>query len=132
MSKKAKKVLIVDEEPDMRQFVQAALEEDGYQLIFATNGQEGVEKARAESPDLIVMDVQMPKKDGLSALYDLRQDPDTKAIPVVFLTGIAERTGVHFSAKTVEEYMGERPDAFLDKPVAPEQLRQTVQQLLAR
>jgi len=128
----AKKVLIVDDEADMRDFVQAALEDDGYQFVLGADGNEAVEKAAAERPDLIVMDVQMPKKDGFAALYDIRHDPALKAIPVILLTGIAEKTGVRFSADTVKEYMGEQPDAYFDKPVVPEELRLAVRKLLAR
>ena len=131
MANEPKRVLVVDDEPDTRQFVQAALEEDGYDLLDAPNGNVALQKVRADRPDLIIMDVQMPKKDGLSTLYHLRQDPDTKAIPVILFTGVAEKTGVRFSADSVEEYMGERPQAFLNKPVDPEQLRHIVRQLLA-
>ena len=128
----AKKVLIVDDEADMRDFAQAALEDDGYQFVFGTDGNEAVEKAAAEKPDLIVMDVQMPKKDGFAALYDIRQDPALKAIPVILLTGIAEKTGVRFNADTVKEYMGEQPDAYFDKPVDPDKLRAAARKLLGK
>ena len=128
----AKKVLIVDDEADMRDFAQAALEDDGYQFVFGTNGAEAVELAAAEKPDLIVMDVQMPKKDGFAALYEIRQDPALKAIPVILLTGIAEKTGVRFDADTVKEYMGEQPDAYFDKPVDPDKLREAARKLLAK
>jgi len=130
MAKEVRKVLIVDDEPDMREFAQAALEGEGYQLRLAADGGEGIEKAKSERPDLIIMDVQMPKKDGFSALYDLRQDPATKSIPVILLTGVAKKTGVRFSAETVEEYMGERPQAFLSKPVEADELRRTARRLL--
>jgi len=125
-----KTVLIVDEDPDVRQFVRTVLGLDGYDFIDAVNGQVAYEKAKEQRPDLVVMDVQMPKKDGLSALYDLRNDPETKGIPVILLTGVAETTGVRFSADTVEEFMGERPDAYIDKPADPDHLRQTARKLL--
>jgi CheY-like chemotaxis protein len=132
MPSDAPTILIVDDEPDMRQFVEAALEEDGYRLCVASDGEEALAQVAAERPDLIVMDVQMPRKDGLTALYDLRRDPATKSIPVVLLTGVSEKTGVRFSAESVEEYMGERPEAFFDKPVDPEELRRAVADLVAR
>ncbi|MBM4039011.1 MAG: response regulator [Planctomycetes bacterium] len=127
-----KKVLIVDDEADMRDFAQAALEDDGYQFVFAADGVEAVERAAAEKPDLIVMDVQMPKKDGFAALYDIRRDPALRAIPVILLTGIAEKTGVRFDAGTVKEYMGEQPEAYFDKPVDPDVLREAARKLLAK
>jgi len=124
--------LIVEDEADVREFVQVALEEEGYQFLLAPDGKAGLEQARAESPDVIILDIQMPKKDGLSTLYDLRQDPATKSIPVILLTGIAEKTGVRFSAESVEEYMGERPEVYLEKPVDAHKLRETVRQLLGQ
>jgi len=132
MASKPKKVLIVDDELDNRRFVKATLEDEGYEFAFGRDGGDAVEKAAAERPDLIVMDVQMPKKDGFAALYELRQNPALKAIPVVLLTGIAEKTGVRFSADAVHDYMGERPDAFLDKPVDPAKLLATVRKLIER
>lgn len=132
MADETKKVLIADDEADVREFVQAALEDDGYRFILASTGGEALEKAAAEKPDLIILDVQMPKKDGLAALYDLRRDPALKAVPVILLTGIAEKTGVRFSAEAVQDYMGEKPDAYFDKPVDPAQLRDAVRKLLAK
>jgi CheY-like chemotaxis protein len=132
MPDKSRKVLVVDDEADMRDFVQVALGDDGYEFAVASDGAEALERAAAERPDLIVMDVQMPKKDGFAALYDLRRDPALKAVPVILLTGIGEKTGVHFSADAVKEYMGEQPDAFFDKPVDPDELRQAARRLLAR
>ncbi|HUT33516.1 MAG TPA: response regulator [Planctomycetota bacterium] len=132
MPDKSKRVLIVDDEADLRDFAQAALEDDGYQFAFATNGAEALERAAAERPDLIVMDVQMPTKDGFAALYDIRHDPALKAIPVILLTGIAEKTGVRFNADTVKEYMGEQPDAYFDKPVDPAKLREAARKLLGK
>ena len=132
MADESKRILIVDDEADVREFVQVALEEDGYELAFAADGNEALERAAAERPDLIIMDVQMPKKDGLTALYDLRNDPKLKDIPVILLTGIAEKTGVQFSVETVQEYMGERPEAYFDKPVDPAELREAARKLLAK
>lgn len=132
MNQTPRKILVADDEEDVRQFVVAALEDNGYEFVLAADGREAVAKAKEESPDLVVMDVQMPRQDGFGALYELRQDPATAHIPVVLLTGVAEKTGVKFSAETVEEYMGERPDAFFDKPVDPVELRDAVEKLIAR
>lgn len=132
MAAKPPKVLIVDDELDNRRFVRAVLEDEGYTFVFGRDGADAVEKAAAELPDLIIMDVQMPRKDGFAALYELRQNPALKTIPVVLLTGIAEKTGVRFSADAVQDYMGERPEAFLDKPVDPAKLLATVRRLLQR
>lgn len=130
MNAAPKTILIVDDDPAVRQTVQAALEPDGYRFLTAINGRAAFAKAKSQAPDAIVMDVQMPKRDGLSALYDLRNDAATQAIPVVILTAVAGETGVRFTAENIEEFMGERPDACLEMPVDPEALRDTLRTVL--
>ena len=130
MMDKRKKVLIVDDEPDVREFVQAVLDDQGYQFITAGDGEEGLAKARAESPDIAILDVQMPKKDGFRLFADLRGGETTKSIPVIMLTGIGERTGIHFDADDMGEYLGSQPERYLEKPLDPEKLTEAVKELL--
>ncbi len=124
------RILVVDDEPDAVEFVRTVLEEAGYEVMAAANGVEGLEKARAEKPDLVVLDIQMPKKDGFSVFADMRKDPELKAVPVVMLTGVGDRTGIHFSARDMGEYLGEEPNAYVEKPVDPDALQETVAGLL--
>lgn len=131
MNAEPKTILIVDEDPAVRQTVREALDPDGYRFLTAANGTVAFAKAKSQAPDAIVMDVQMPKRDGLSALYDLRHDAATQAIPVIILTGVGGETGVRFTADNIEEFMGERPDACLDLPVDPEVLRETLRGVLS-
>ena len=132
MKQEAKaKVLVVDDEPDAVEFVRAVMEEAGYQVVTASDGVEGLEKAAKEKPDLVLLDVQMPRKDGFVAFTEMRQDPQLKAIPVVMLTGVGERTGIRFSAEDMGDYLGEEPDAYVEKPVDPEVLQETVRKLLS-
>ena len=120
----------MDDEPDAVEFVRAVMEEAGYQVVTASDGVEGLEKAAKEKPDLVLLDVQMPRKDGFVAFTEMRQDPQLKAIPVVMLTGVGERTGIRFSAEDMGDYLGEEPDAYVEKPVDPELLQETVRRLL--
>ena len=131
MPVEAKKVLVVDDEDDVRQFVQAVLEDDGYEFLMAEDGEEAVSAARDGKPDVVIMDVQMPKKNGFQAFYELRGDEATKSIPVIMLTAVAERTGLKFDAKDMGDYLGSEPEAYIDKPIDPEALRETVGRLLA-
>ena len=85
-----KKVLIVDDESDVLEFVKAALEDDGYQFITAQDGEAALERVASENPDLVILDVQMPKRDGFSVFNDLRRNEATKAIPVIMLTTTSE------------------------------------------
>jgi len=126
----SEKILVVDDEPDAVEFVRTILEEGGYEVVAASNGVEGLQKARSEKPDLVVLDIQMPKKDGFGVFADMRRDSELRSIPVVMLTGVGERTGIHFSAEDMGEYLGEEPSAYVEKPVDPDVLRQTVDRLL--
>ncbi len=132
MAASSKKVLVADDEADVRAFVQAALEDDGYTIVEAADGEAALAAARAQSPDLVILDVQMPKKGGFEVFDDLRHDEATKAIPVVMLTGVKQRTGIGFSAKDMGQYYDSEPEAFIDKPVDPGTLRDTVARLLGK
>jgi twitching motility two-component system response regulator PilH len=83
------RVLIVEDDPLMLRMYQKIFTFAQHEVFVASNGVEGVEKARAEKPTVIVMDVMMPKMDGLAALETLKADPNTKTIPVIMLTNLA-------------------------------------------
>jgi DNA-binding response OmpR family regulator len=80
------KILVVDDEVHILKIIDYKLRTAGYTVIAATDGLEGLEKARVEQPDLILLDVMMPRMDGFQALEALKRDPTTKAIPVFMLT----------------------------------------------
>jgi len=84
------KILVVDDEPSLRELYEAELVHAGLSVVTATNGQEGVAAAKREQPDLILMDVSMPIMDGASAALALKNDPDTKDIKLVFLTSLSD------------------------------------------
>jgi CheY-like chemotaxis protein len=94
----ARRILIVDDENDIREVAQISLELVGnFDVIAASSGAEGLERARADQPDAILLDVMMPGMDGPATLARLRADPATKSIPVVFLTAktqSSERTNL--------------------------------------
>ncbi len=117
------KVLIVDDEPHMLRVTELSLRKGGYQLILGRNGREALELARREHPALIVMDVLMPELDGLSALRQLRQDPETSTIPVIMLTARG-----HVMTRQEAEESG--ATLFLTKPFSPNQLLQDARRLI--
>ena len=87
MSEPKKRILIVDDEDDIREVAQVSLELVGqYEVMTAASGRDGVQRARREQPDAILLDVMMPELDGPGTLAELRADPATRDIPVVFLT----------------------------------------------
>ena len=127
----AKTVLIVDDEQDAVEFVQAVLSEiGGIAPISANDGVSGLQKAKESTPDLIILDVQMPGKSGFDVFVDLKKEESTKNIPIIMLTGVAEKVGIRFSGKDMGDFMGEEPQVYIEKPVDPEELKSTVSKLL--
>ncbi len=132
-----KKVLLVDDDRNTVKYLSAVLSEHGYDPVAAYDGNEGLQKIRQAKPDLIVLDVMMPKKSGFVLFKQLKKDEQFKDIPVLMITGVSgileeleDRKGETFEApydslraalkKTIREMREEglvRPDMFLDKPI---------------
>ncbi|NQT21872.1 MAG: response regulator [Candidatus Omnitrophica bacterium] len=111
----AKKILIVDDEPDILRTVSYRLEKMGYDIITATNGEEGLESARKNKPDMIFLDINMPVMDGFEVCKKIKSDQDLKGIPVVFLT-------VSQAQAVAERADGFNADDHVIKPFEPEEL----------
>jgi len=88
----SKKILVVDDEKDIVEILQEILRHEGYDVITASDGNEGLKKASENKPDLIVADVMMPHMDGYELVKRLKEDPGTTNIPVVFLTAKDQAT----------------------------------------
>jgi two-component system phosphate regulon response regulator PhoB len=127
-----KKVLNVEDDPDIRTFVSTVVEENGYIPILANDGEEGMKKVREEAPDLIILDILMPKESGIKMYHELKMDPDLKDIPIVMLSGVSKRTFLRSQA-ALSEFGDEdvpEPQAYLEKPVEPEELAQNLKEIL--
>ncbi len=124
--------LVVDDDAEIRDLVAAVLEFEGCAVIQGCNGEEALSLAIANLPDLIVLDVMMPVKDGFETLKELRQDARTAHIPVVMITAINEvELGTHRTAESTGLRLGViAPEAFLDKPVQPQALRKILSEVL--
>jgi len=119
-----KKVLIVDDEMDMRIFLSTLLETSGYKTIIAVNGEEGIQKARKHKPAAIILDVLMPKSGGIQMYRQVKSDDNLKTIPVIMISGIAKKTFFH-SMKMLNSYRGEtvpQPEAYIEKPPESDEL----------
>jgi len=126
-----KKVLIVDDEPDAIAIAETMLSEvKGIATLSETSGESGLTKAKEIKPSLIILDIQMPGKSGFDVFTELQKDASTKDIPVIMLTGVQEKTGIGFSAKEMQNFLGKEPDAYIEKPVDAEKLQKTVSNLL--
>jgi len=121
----AKKVLNVEDDPDIRTFVTTVLEENGYIPIMAKDGEE-------EKPDLIILDILMPKESGIKMYHELKKDPSFKDIPVVMLSGVSKRTFLRSQAALTEfgDETVPEPEAYLEKPVEPEDLAEMLKKIL--
>jgi len=126
MNKKNIKILLVDDEPDILEFISYNLSNEGYKVYTATNGEEAIEKAKSKSPHLILLDVMMPKMDGIEACENLRKLPKLgEKLIIVFLTARSEDytqlAGLEAGA-----------DDFITKPVKIKVLISKVKSLLRR
>lgn len=116
MTQTGKHVLIVDDEEDVRNYLRAALEDAGFVVETARDGLEGLEKARRQPPDLISLDLVMPKHSGIKLFRELRRDPALARIPVLTVTGHARD---ELGRADFEEMTMSGLGVYLEKPVRP-------------
>ncbi|MFC1513743.1 PleD family two-component system response regulator [candidate division KSB1 bacterium] len=146
----AKKVLVVDDEVNTVKFLTTALQENGYETIYAYDGKVGFELIEKENPDLVLLDVMMPKKTGFTLIKQLRRDERYKDLPVIMLTGVAEvledldedsedtherpfdslREALRKNIRHMRDEGLLKPDMFIDKPIDPEEVIEKVQELI--
>jgi two-component system alkaline phosphatase synthesis response regulator PhoP len=126
----AKKILLVDDDPDFVEAVSLVLKPKKFDVVTAYNGIEGLKKAMSEKPDLIVLDVMMPEKDGYAVCRELKSDPKMSHIPVLLLTAVASH--VPTTRYTQEMGLETEADDYLDKPVEPEVLVKRIEGLLSK
>jgi len=119
------KILIAEDEPDIRELVTFTLRFSGYEVVAAANGEEAVQLAARELPDLILMDVRMPRLTGYDACRLIKADPELRDIPVVFLSAKGQESEIQAGLNAgAEEY--------LLKPFAPNQLTDRVRAILSK
>ena len=121
-----KKILIIDDEEDVITYLSTLFTDNGFSAISAVDGKEGIEKAVAEKPDLITLDVSMPEESGVRALRDLQNNEVTKNIPVIIVTGVSTDIKRFIeSRKQVHP-----PEGFFEKPIDRDKLLKKVKELL--
>ncbi|MGD9039136.1 MAG: response regulator [Desulfobacteraceae bacterium] len=127
-----KRVLVVDDELDMRTFVATLLETSGFKPLVAEDGIQGLEMARRDKPSLIILDIMMPRESGITMYRSLKSEPDLKDIPVIMLSALAKKTFLH-SQSVLDAYKGEKipePAAYIEKPPEPDELLEAIQNSL--
>jgi two-component system alkaline phosphatase synthesis response regulator PhoP/two-component system response regulator VicR len=118
------RVLLVDDEPNIRRLIRVQLSGRGYEVLEAAEGREALEKVRSDRPDIVLLDVMMPELDGLQVLDILKGDPRTAEIVVVMLTARGSDDHIRHGWKR-------GADLYLTKPFNPEELRRTLDRLAA-
>ena len=129
MAKRAR-ILLIDDDIDFVEATKTILESKPYEVMVAHEGDEGLRKAREENPDLILLDVIMPVKDGFTAAEQLKKDPQLSKIPVLMLTAFATMGG-ETSIPVSRGFTLETED-YIDKPVSPEELLARVEKHLKK
>lgn len=119
----AKKILVCDDEPYILMALTDAVEMEGYECVTAINGKEALEQARAEHPDLILLDIMMPYKDGYEVCKELKADPETRDIPVIMLTAKSQQVDI-------EQGKEVGADDYITKPFRPSTLRKKFNEVL--
>jgi DNA-binding response OmpR family regulator len=119
------KVLVVDDEEYIQHILNFSFGAEGYDVVTASDGEEGIDKAKNEKPDVIVMDIMMPKLDGYEACKRLKSDPETKGIPVILLTA---------KGRDVDRKLGSEAgaDDYVVKPFSPGRLIERVEGIMKR
>jgi CheY-like chemotaxis protein len=134
----------VDDEPDAISYISSVLEDNGYEYLSAEDGEQGLELAKKEKPDMILLDLIMPGKSGMLMFQELKKDPDLGKIPVIVVSGASDALGVDLrnfmikqprrkKEKTVEttgETQFTEPNAYVDKPVDPDELIKVIEENL--
>jgi twitching motility two-component system response regulator PilH len=127
-----KKILVVDDDPRIRLFVVTVLEQHQYLPLEASNGQEGMALIRQERPDLVILDILLPKRSGVRMYRELKTDASFKNIPVVILSGMREKAFTE-AQEVLDEFDGSKipkPEAYLEKPVEPDELAEVIKTVL--
>ncbi len=121
---KQHKILIIDDDPDFVESISHILKAKSYDVIVAVNGEEGIQKIRSEKPDLVLLDIVMPKKDGYLVADEISKDPQISNIPVLALTSVIETLGLPPFPFNVSGY--------LQKSISPTELLANIKKYLSQ
>ncbi len=119
------KILVIDDEPDIREVIRYNLSNDGFRVVTAVAGDEGIQAARSESPDLILLDLMLPGVDGLEVCRILKGESRTRTIPIIMVTAKGEESDIVLG-------LGVGADDYIVKPFSPKELVARVRAVLRR
>lgn len=126
-----KKILIIDDEPDVLVFLGTLLRKNGYEVCEACNGQEGMKKVAEEKPDLVCLDLLMPEKTGIKMYREMRKDAALKSVPVIMVTGFSTpMIGYMEFKKFIHERSIPAPEGYIEKPINKEEFLKAVKEVV--
>ncbi len=118
-----KTILVADDEPYVLRSLEFILKKEGYRVVTAIDGVDALEKIRAEKPDLVFLDIQMPRKDGNTVCLELRRDPETQGMPILMITAKGQEADrLHSLESGADEYV--------TKPYSPRKVVDRVREIL--
>jgi CheY-like chemotaxis protein len=126
----ARKILIVEDEQDVATYLATVLEANGFAADVADSVEYGLERAQADRPDLICLDIMMPRESGISMYTRLKEDPDLRTIPVVIISGAGQGDVFDFRSYVPDESIPE-PECYIEKPVTAEQYIDVINRVLS-
>jgi CheY-like chemotaxis protein len=127
----AKKILIIDDEPDILIFLGTLLRKNGYDVCEACDGVEGMKKVIDERPDLVCLDLLMPEKTGIKMYREMRKDEQLKNVPVIMVTGFSTPAiGYGEFKKFIHERSIPAPDGYIEKPINKEEFLKAVREVV--
>jgi CheY-like chemotaxis protein len=127
----AHKILIIDDEPDVLTFLGTLLRKNGYDVVEAADGVEGMKKVIDEEPDLVCLDLLMPEKTGIKMYREMRKDDRLKTVPVVMVTGfMAPKVGHVDFKKFIHERSIPAPEGYIEKPIDKEEFLKAVKEAI--
>jgi len=118
-------ILVVDDEKDLLDLIEYNLKKEGFDVLKAENGEEGIKIAKEHNPNLVLMDIMMPKMDGMEAVEKMRADEALKSIPIIFLTARSDE-------KTEVEGLNKGGDDYITKPISTTKLISRIKAVMRR
>ena len=128
-----KKILVVDDEPDVVAYLEMLLKDHGYETVSAGNGEEGLEQLRSQKPDLVTLDISMPRTSGVRFYKEVKSDPDLASVPIVIVTAVTGYAGDPYGYM---KFISSRsnvppPEGFFPKPIDKEEFLAAIRKLLS-
>ena len=129
----ARKIIMIDDDPDTLTYMSTILMRGGYEVVTAPDGHQGWRLIQEERPDLILLDIMMPRQSGIHLLSEMRKYEDLRSIPVIIVSGVGQLTGVDWLSQITDTRSPEDINLleYIEKPIKPDNLLRAVREALS-